>query len=549
MTENNIAPWQLGLPHADWRPYQFEAFEDAREALYKKEVVITEAPVGIGKTAIAGALSDGTETTVLVQNLGLLNQYKDYGFSVLKGKNEYPCVLDSKVNDWQTKYNRTPTAGDCHYHHMYECPMCMECPYFIAREEAITSPRMACTYKYGVVSERLQKRPGLIVMDEIHNAVREFLGIESFTMHDSERKKYEMPEFPLFEFGNNAEGDLLSPSDMYQVLGWVGKSLACVSQIDLFDELSPVGADKRKVFNSLMELQQLLYGGDDIFYKCILVDSWSKKTGQMVREPLMEVKSLSPKRVYDKVTKGKDRVFMMSATIGDPTALICNEFGITDWHYQSWPHPVPADKRPIYNIADYAMTHSNIVRDSGLYKKQAMRIAKWINGYMDKDYRGIVLTTSNLKVDRLREYLREGLRGGRSVFNMIDRRMGLQERINTFVTNSSKGVVHVDTIQGWGTGVDLRGDIARYSVVAGVPLPNPVDRFDQLRFETEEGRAYAYAYAYNSVMQATGRVTRGEQNDDGEYILNSGALADMMATAPLAMKFYSQWFKDAIVRA
>lgn len=95
----------------------------------------------------------------------------------------------------------------------------------------------------------------------------------------------------------------------------------------------------------------------------------------------------------------------------------------------------------------------------------------------------------------------------------------------------------------------MRGDIARYSVVAGVPLPNPTDRFDQLRFETPSGRAYAYAYAYNSVMQATGRVTRGEQDDDGVYLLNAGALADMMATSPLAMRFYSNWFKEAIVRA
>lgn len=544
----NIAPWQLGLPHADWRPFQLEAFNDAKNALSKTEVVIMEAPVGIGKTAIAGALSDRTETTVLVQNLGLLNQYKDYGFSILMGKSEYECVLESKVRDWESRYGRTPTAGDCHFRNMHECKKCLECPYFIAREEAFNSPRMACTYKYGVVSERLQKRTGLIIMDEIHNAVREFLGIESFTMSDTERIKYDMPDFPLFEFGKNAEGDVLDTTSMYQVLGWVTRAINCVSQIDLFDEVSPVGADKRKIFNSLSDLQGLLYGGDDIFYKCTMVDSWSKRTGQMIKEPLMEIRSLTPKRVYDKVISGKDRVFMMSATIGDPTALICGEFGITDWHYQSWPHPVPADKRPIFNIADYAMTHSNIVRDPNLYKKQAMRIAKWINNDTDKSYRGIVLTTSNLKVNKLREHLAPELRGGRKIFRLPDYRAGLQERINTFVTNSDEGVVHIDTIQGWGTGVDLRGDIARYSVVAGVPLPNPVDRFDQLRFSTESGKAYAYAYAYNSVMQATGRVTRGEQDDDGAYVLNIGALADMMATAPLAMRFYSKWFKDAIVR-
>ena len=55
----SIAPWQLGLPHSAWRIYQFEAVVDARAALEQKDGVIMEAPVGIGKTAIAGALSDG----------------------------------------------------------------------------------------------------------------------------------------------------------------------------------------------------------------------------------------------------------------------------------------------------------------------------------------------------------------------------------------------------------------------------------------------------------------------------------------------------------
>lgn len=546
----SIAPWQLGLPHSEWRIYQLEAFVDARSALEQKDVVIMEAPVGIGKTAIAGALSDGVETTVLVQNLGLLNQYKDYGFSILKGRNEYPCALKSKVDDWQKKYGRTPTAGDCHHsHNMYECPSYDVCPYFVAREEALSSPRMACTYKYGVVSERLQKRGGLLVMDEIHNAVREFLGIDSFRMTDTERDKYDLPKFPLLDFGEGGDGDVLDSVHKYQVLGWVHNALACVAQIDLFDELSPTGADKRKIFNALNDLQSLLFTGDDIFYKCKITETYAKKSGLPVREPVMEIKALSPKRVYNKVTNGKDSVFMMSATIGDPTALICNEFGIPEWHYKSWPHPVPPSKRPIYNIADYAMTHTNITQDIGLYKKQAKRIAQWINSHTKADHRGIVLTTSNLKVSKLREFLRPELRGGRSVFSLAEHGMGLQDRINTFVTNSDQGVVHVDTIQGWGTGVDLRGDIARYSVVAGVPLPNPTDRFDQLRFETPSGRAYAYAYAYNSVMQATGRVTRGEQDDDGVYLLNTAALADMMATSPLAMRFYSGWFKEAIVRA
>ena len=544
----DIAPWQLGLPHSEWRVYQQEAYSEAHHAFDNHDVVIVEAPVGIGKTAIAGALADNITTTVLVQNLGLLNQYADYGFAILMGKNSYPCVLPDKVDTWKNRYGRTPTAGDCHHvHNMYSCSSAKECPYINARDTALSSPRMACTYKFGVMSESLQKRDGMVVMDEIHNGVREFLGIDSFVMTDTERDKYDMPQLPLLDFGPNGEGDLLSDVDKYHIIGWTQNALSCVSQIDLFEEMTPLGTDKRKIFNALTDLQSLLFDGYDIFYKCSLQDSYSRKTGAHFKEPVMEIKALSPMRAYRRVTEGKEKVFMMSATIGDPTALICSEFGITDWYYSSYPHPVPPEKRPIFDIAERAMSHSNLMKMPGLYKQQAERIAKWINEKTAREHRGIVLTTSNIKIKRLREYLPPALKDGRSMFRLSDFNLGLQERIDAFVTNSDEGVVHVDTIQGWGTGVDLRGDIARYSVVAGVPLPNPTDRFDQLRFSTPSGRAYAHAFAYNSVMQATGRVTRGEQNEEGVYLLNQSALADKMATAPLAMNFCSDWFKEAIV--
>lgn len=548
MPTTKQAPWLLGLPHNDWRTYQYEAYQDALAAMSSNRYVITEAPVGIGKTAIASALSDGVETTVLVQNLGLLEQYRDYGFNILMGRQAYPCVLKSKVDEWKSKYGKTPTAADCHYiHNMRYCYACEECPYFVAREEAFASPRMACTYKYGAVSDRLRKRTGLLVMDEIHNSVRELLGIESFAMTTSERKKHGLPDFPLMDFGGS-DGDVLDIKSRYELLAWVEKSMPHVAQIDLFDSMSPLGTEKRKVFDFLSGLQNLLNETCELFYKCAKHEVYTKKSGSPVEEYIMEVKQLSPLRIFDRMTSEKDNVFMMSATIGDPRALICNEFGIKSYHYKSWPHPVPPDKRPVYDIAEHAMTHSNIERDTGLYKKQAVKIAKWINEMTDKDWRGIVLTTSYAKVRQLKKYLENELRNGRKVFPSDMSFTGLQERIDRFIKNTDKGAIQIDTIQGWGTGIDLRGDIARYSVVAGVPLSNPADKFDAIRFETPEGKEYAYAYAYNSVMQATGRVSRGETDDDGVYMLNTAALADKLATSPMAMSFYSKWFKDAIVK-
>ena len=544
-----VAPWRLGLPHHEWRQYQYEAYLDALRALSEQRFVIMEAPVGIGKTAIASALSDGLETTVLVQNLGLLEQYRDYGFAVLMGRQAYPCGLKSKLSSWKEKYDRVPTAADCHYiHNMFHCPAHERCPYFLAREEAYASPRMACTYKYAAVSERLQKREGLIVLDEVHNSVRELLSIDSCVITDTERKREKYPLFLLADFGTNGDGDVLDAEGRAKLIEWVEKCMPFVAQVDLFDTLSPTGTEKRKAFNKLTSLLTLLHNiSIDLFYKCKKRDVYSKKSGRVRQEYIMEVKALSPARTFARITESKENVFLMSATIGSPRDLICNEFKIDSFHYKSWPHPVPPSRRPIYNIAHRAMTYGNLKRDFTLYQQQADWITRWINDFTEDEWRGIVLTTSYAKVKQLKRYMPSGLKKPHYVFKSDVRGSGLQNRISTFMNDETKGAIQVDTIQGWGTGVDLRGDIARFVVVAGVPLSNPADRFDSIRFSTPEGRAYAYAYAYNGVMQATGRVTRGEKGDEGEYTLNCGALADMMATSPKALQFYSKWFKDAIV--
>jgi Rad3-related DNA helicase len=84
-------------------------------------------------------------------------------------------------------------------------------------------------------------------------------------------------------------------------------------------------------------------------------------------------------------------------------------------------------------------------------------------------------------------------------------------------------------------------------VVAGVPYANPGDRFDQIRMSSAEGKRYAFWSATCSVVQATGRVSRGEKNDDGSFMLNVGALADGSTTTPFSKSSYPKWFLESIV--
>lgn len=542
------SPWILGLNHSEWRPFQYEAVEQIKETLDKKRIAILEAPTGTGKTAIATALANSLyrrdKTTVVVQNLGLLEQYKDYGFNILKGKQAYKCVDPKRIETWQQSYGREPTAADCPYAEMYQCRYGKECGYMVAREKAINSSRMACTYKYASLSAKVQDRGGLFVMDEIHNAVSEILSIGSFTMDDLQRNKHELPDFPLKNY-KDGEGGLLEDDDLVEISEWILESMHCLGSVNLFDEITPEGSEKKKVMerlNGLMELLSVCHG--EVFYKCYKDKQWER--GSINYTWHMEFRTISPSYLYYKMTSKKDRILMMSATVGSPKALIAGELRIPkeDYGFMQFPHPVPASKRPIYDIAVAPMSHSNLVKNPYIYDQQARSIAKWISEYTNREWRGIILTTSYKKIEMLKSGIVKYL-GDHRIFRNTAKT--LQERIQEFVEDETPSVIHIDTIQGWGTGVDLRGDIARYCVVAGVPFPNPTDAFEKIRMGTSTGRAYATAFAYNAVMQAAGRVSRGIKRD-GDYLLNAGAVADKLATSPYAKKHYSRWFTEAIIK-
>ena len=545
--KNIVQPWHLGINHTGWRPFQYEAIQKILDIFKEKRIAILEAPTGTGKTAIATAVAEmgnHSHTTVVVQNLGLLEQYKDYGFAILKGKQAYPCADDARIADWKRKYNKKPTAADCPYAEMYQCASGKKCPYMKAREKAINSRRMACTYKYAALSAKVQDRDGLFVMDEIHNAVSEILGIGSFTMNDFQRDKFDLPEFPLRDY-KNSEGGLLEGEHLEDVMEWIMRAMRSLGNVNLFDEVSAEGAEKKKQlerFKSLLELLAVCKG--EIFYKCSRKEIWNKGKRNKMYE--IEFKTVSPSYLYYKMSSDKDNILMMSATVGSPSALIAGELRIArdNYSFVKFPHPVPVSKRPIFDISVAPMSYSNLKRNKALFDLQAGRISWWIKEYTDPAWRGIVLAPSYEKIKRLRDGLAKYVGEDRIFENT---KHSLQERIDEFMEDGTPSMIHVDTIQGWGTGVDLRGDIARYCVVAGVPFINPTDAFEKIRLQSRTGQAYATAYAYNAVSQAAGRVSRGIKRD-GHYLLNLGALADKMATSPRAMSHYSDWFRDAIVK-
>jgi len=539
-------PQKYGIPHSFWRKEQKDAFLKCRD-IYNEGGgnVVIEAPVGIGKSGISTALGSIDRVTVTVSNHGLINQYSEkYGFQPIYGKQSYPCILKEKVAIWKSKHGISPTASDCHFEKMEECEVAHLCPYLEAKQLAIQSKRMVCTYKYAYLSEAVQARAGILVFDEAHNSVEDLLDIISTEITESEKEEYDFDDFPLFGYGNSGKGDLLDSESRSMISDWLVNQTYKVATVDLFDEMSYSSSKNKKMYGRIQDAISIVSSSSDVFYYCNVDETTNWRSKKTKQYPKMVLKTLDVKRGVYKIIGPKVMSVFMSATIGVPHPLM-GSLGISDWSFFTYPHPIPIDRRPIYDLGVDKMTYRNTNDNPGLFGQQANAISGFIKN-LDPSWRGIVLAPSNYKVGVLRKLLGEQLNG--RVLVPVEN-SGLLKRIDEFVSNKDEGVISVDTIQGWGSGLSLDGDVARFVVVAGVPYFNPSNRFDAIRMETKTGGAYSRWKPMCDVAQATGRVTRGEKEKDGSFVLNVSALADGSCLTPQSKSQYPRWFNEAIVRS
>ncbi len=533
------APRDLGVPHDKWRSEQLDLFLKTQDLQDNGGgFVFGEAPTGIGKTAVAAALGHNQQVLYVAGTLGLLDQAKElYGFVPIKGRQAYDCIHVEKRDRWLGKSGRTPTCADCHFTPMTKCPYASGCLYIQQKHRALGARRMACTYKYLALSSRAQSRGGVLVLDECHIAADELLGFAQMTVDEWHRSYWDLPRFPL-----DGYGDVMSANARTRTLEWLNQSIAVVAA---YMDDTEEGVRAGKMAGRLSRFARDISIGD-WFLECgagVATKYTRGKDGQPGRThklPGLTLRALDVSNIATQLWKCKDTTLLMSATIGANTLALAGELGIDDHKYFTYDHPVPGGARPVFNLELPRMTKRNLDQQPGLLTIQAAAIADFINE-LPSHWRGIVLTSSNKKVQVLRGALPRMIGAGRVMVPHADAR-GTSGRIKQFIEDGRQGLVAVDTVQGFGHGLDLTGELARFSVVAGVPFDSPVDPFTKARRKRPNGENYYWWSAYHAIPQACGRVARGEILQNGKYMISVAALADGTATSPRALKHFPFWF-------
>ena len=523
----NSSPSDYGIPHNAWRVNQREAI-NMIEQDNKNNIFFMEAPTGFGKSVISTMLGRETPVLAIAHSLALLDAYRDnYGFEIIKGRQEYLCILDSKIESWYRAFKIFPTATDCHFSPMMKCPQSSICPYIMQKHRALYAQRAACTYRYLGVSRLFKERSGHLVFDEAHDAAEELIRFNEFSVQLKTISKYKLPKFPFPYYGDNNKGAILSKKHQETIMIWLEN---CVSRLMISDHqaISGLGAKIRKLHDRLNK-----------FLESIVTTNWFLEIdgGNIV------FRALSAENIVRQIFAGKKTKLLMSATIGNPKPL-ADIMGIEEHKSYSFPHPVPARYRPIEILDIDRLTARNLKERPHLYSEQAHKIYNWIEK-LPPSWRGIILTTSYKKIEKLAELLADKYFEKRRVI-IQGHDQKLSNLIARFITDPERGDIAIGTIQGWGTGLDLQGELARWIVIAGVPHVNPTDEYMKARRGIAGGANYQRWLTYNAVMQACGRVSRGERDEIG-WISNYALLADGSAFSPTAKKYYGDWFRSAFI--
>lgn len=441
----------------------------------------------------------------------LQDQYKELfsDVDVLKGKSNYQCSYDTNYTVEYAPCILTKKIKD-------DCWSKNSCPYYEARNKAITSNFATLNYNMFFALPNHVKRRQYIICDEASELEDQLVKEFSCQINFEYLKKVEVIIRPL-------------PSD--NDYGKVGRWLGTLSS-DIEDrvvELREVtnrgnnkGTDlyaneKKSELISLLALQSKIK---------TLIDTWHDS--EYIVERVTKGVNFIPLKV-DKLAKYifdyADKVILMSATIIDPSNF-CKALGIDKFKYIEAESSFDASKAPIYANTKIKLNHSNLQSNLPKIVKQIQEICN-----IHSNEKGIIHTQTNM----ITTFLRENLLNNRILY----REPGVSnENILDMHSNSSEPTILASPSMSYG--VDLRDDLARFQIIIKAPyLPmvdKRVERMMKLDFNWYMNKMLC------SLIQSCGRGVRSHKDHCVTYILDAAIVEAVIKNQSKIPKYFIDRF-------
>lgn len=533
---------QSYFPHESFREGQKECIEKALGAFESgKKFVMLEAPTGAGKSAIGLTIARffGNAYYLTVQKILQSQIIKDFGSDNvvdLKGRNAYECNYWDNRNEWikngdplpdtDTKLYPKPNkpigcdVGVCKVRDdKSKLAICFNsngkalCPYWGQVAKAQTSHLAIMNFKSFLFQTTFTDNFGersILILDECHRAEPELLDFISISIMDM---AFSPLRWPMLDSASDY-AEFIRESNLLDTVEQKERYARYAGQSKEADEWA-----------SLKFKLNLFLAADSTHWVSMCKEI---KDG---RARILELKPIFlEKYAYEYLFSKADYVLMMSATIlsADEMRSMLSIDKSECFAYKM-KNRFPKKNRPI------------VVQDVGSmsYNKKAETHPKLVDKVTEickrhVNHKGII-HTHNFEITKwlLNECPME-----------TSKRFLFQEDFASKDEMLAKHAASANTIivaPAMHEGLDLKGDLSRFQIIAKVPYPSLGDN-PQLKARMEKSPNYYNWLTALKIVQSYGRSIRSENDWAITYVLDS----DFNMFCKRASNMLPEWFTEAI---
>ena len=445
-------------------------------------------------------------TFALTITKSLQDQYKKLfdESSTLKGKTNYQCQVNTDVDVENAPCLLSPKLKE-------DCWSKNLCPYYNARNIALTDQFSILNYKMFLSLPAHVKRKNFIVCDEASELEEELVKHFSAFVEPEKFKLLGVKIPPLYS------------DDMQQVHTWLNNLMLVLGEhIDALTQKhnnknTQLNINDKVKLNYFKNFHRTLTLIDETWSECEYVCQREKQT---VRITPLRVDVLS-KYIFDHA----ENVLLMSATIVDHKTF-AKTLGIDQYKYIEVDSTFDSKKAPIYVSNVGRLNKQNIDRNMP-------KIANLIKSICEShaNEKGIIHTHTLDITNKLNKYLKNE----RFLFR------DTESKNDTILSKHSKSTEPTVIVSPSMTfGVDLRDDLARFQIIVKAAyLPLGDNRIKRLFDEDKDW--YTDKMLIN-LVQACGRGVRSKEDYCTTYIIDQAITDAVIANRAKLPRYFVNRF-------
>ena len=495
------------------REAQIIILRQIREAINNgKKFIIVQAPTGSGKSFISKTLANGCNDVdpiferlvnsydaynmanmsevlatrphgafALTTTKQLQNQYVEL-FSdckPLKGKVNYQCAVDTEFC-----VNLAPCTIASSL--KKECWNTNKCPYYNARNKALTGKFSVLNYSMFFSLPDCVKRRDIIICDEASELESEL--VNNFSCEIVYKKLAALKiDYPKL-IDDNHEKAYAWLSNLFEV---VEESLAANTKTRYIN-IKKWDTARQLVLTEMKEaIKRTLGTWSNVHYVI-------ERDGDQAKFIPFKVSPLAAE-LFDHA----EHYILMSATIVNPKNF-AKSLGIKDYIYIEVPSAFESSKSPIYCSSKYPLSYAKMKEYLPKVIEQIVQLSKIHEGE-----KGIIHTHSF----DITQAVQRKLNGSRFLYR--EEGSTNEDIVKEHIMRKDATVLISPSLT---MGIDLVGDLGKWQVI--VKLPYPPLGSKRIKMLFDEDKEWYTAQMLKGLIQASGRCTRTAEDVAVTYILD-----------------------------